>query len=71
MYRYILEDFSEQKALGRLKEFTKYFAQNFLFGHVLKTNVNNALTVKSAYDVATEFLLKDPITSLNPSVTGL
>jgi len=71
MYRYILEDFSEQKALGRLKEFTKYFAQNFLFGHVLKTNVNNALTIKNMYDVATEFLLKEPIISQNPSVTGL
>jgi tRNA-dihydrouridine synthase len=32
---YVLEDFPEEKALGRIKQFTSYFCQNFTFAHTL------------------------------------
>ncbi|MDR1727914.1 MAG: tRNA-dihydrouridine synthase [Acidobacteriota bacterium] len=35
LYRYTLEDFPPEKAIGRMKEFTAYFSQNFFFGHEL------------------------------------
>jgi len=71
MYRYVLEDFPEEKALGRLKEFTKYFAQNFLFGHELRVKVQNALNLNEMYEVANEFLAKNPTLTQFPSVSGL
>jgi tRNA-dihydrouridine synthase len=71
MYRYVLEDFTEEKALGRLKEFTKYFAQNFLFGHVLRVKVQNALNLNDMYNAAIDFLGNNPAVTLYPSVSGL
>ena len=71
MYNYVLEDFPQEKALGRLKEFTKYFAQNFLFGHELRVKVQNVLNLNEMYNVATKFLKKNPALTKYPSVSGL
>ena len=46
----------EERQLGRLKEFTTYFSQNFPFGHTLWRNVQNAKSVKEALTKAKEFL---------------
>jgi len=35
LYHYTLEDLPPERALGRLKEFTAYFSNNFFFGHEL------------------------------------
>ncbi len=34
-FNYTLEDFPKEKAIGRIKEFTIYYAKNFFFGHEL------------------------------------
>jgi len=46
----------EERQLGRLKEFTTYFSQNFPFGHTLWRNVQNAKSIEEALVKAKEFL---------------
>ena len=47
----------EERQLGRLKEFTAYFAQNFQFGHTLWRLVQNANSVAEALNRARSFLI--------------
>ena len=70
-YGYVNEDFPPQRAIGRLKEFTKYYACNFSFGHQLATAVQNAQTIEGLYDKAMRFLEANPKTVEKPSVVGL
>ena len=35
LYRYTLEDLPPERAIGRMKEFTAYYSENFFFGHEL------------------------------------
>ena len=70
-FGYVNEDFPPQKAIGRLKEFTKYYACNFSFGHQLTTAVQNAQSLEVLYDEAMKFLKADPKTVEKPSVVGL
>ncbi|HSW64554.1 MAG TPA: tRNA-dihydrouridine synthase family protein [Dissulfurispiraceae bacterium] len=49
------ELFSPERRLGRLKEFTHYFAKNFTFGHRLATRVQSSPTVDEARDRAARF----------------
>jgi len=53
--RLLEEHFPPERRLGRLKEFTIYFARNFQFGHNLATRVQNASTMNEAKSVAGEF----------------
>ncbi len=46
----------EERQLGRLKEFTAYFAQNFKFGHTLWRSVQNASSVEESLEKARLFL---------------
>ena len=71
MYAYILEDFEEPKALGRLKEFSAYYARNFFFGAHLQTAIQSAPDCNAIYERATAFLSTNPQVSLNPSVSGI
>jgi tRNA-dihydrouridine synthase B len=70
-YSYVLEDFSKEKALGRIKEFTKYFAQNFMFGHELASRVQSAQSLDILYERALVFLNSHPAITRNPAVAGL
>lgn len=70
-YGYVLEDFPKEKAIGRLKEFTKYFAQNFQFGHELASRVQSAQSLESLYERALAFLNSNPVVTQRPSVAGL
>ncbi len=47
----------EERRLGRLKEFTAYFAQNFQFGHTLWRLVQNATSVDEALEKTRSFLI--------------
>lgn len=49
------ENFPPEKRLGRLKEFTHYFASNFHFGHTLASKVQASETVDEAKERAREF----------------
>ena len=47
--------FPPDRQLGRLKEFTHYFARNYLFGHTLAYGVQRARSVEQALEFAREF----------------
>jgi len=51
------ERFPVERRLGRLKQFSHYFAQNFQFGHLLATAVQNSPTMAEAKRRAEEFFL--------------
>ncbi len=71
LYRYVLEDFPVEKALGRIKEFSKYFAQNFLFGHEFYRGVQAASSLNAVYANALRFLEATPTVTNHPTVSGL
>lgn len=56
LYRYTMEDFPPERAYGRLKEFTAYFAQNFFFGHELHKGIQKATTAAGIREAAMVFL---------------
>ncbi len=60
LYRYTLEDFPPERAYGRLKEFTAYFAQNFFFGHELHKGIQKATTAAGIREAAMAFLEGKP-----------
>jgi tRNA-dihydrouridine synthase B len=70
-YRYVLEDFPKEKAIGRIKEFSKYFAQNFLFGHEFYRGIQSAPSHEEIYKNALRFLNGDPKVTKHPTVKGL
>ncbi len=51
----LIERFRPEKRLGRLKQFTHYFAANYHFGHHLASGVQNSLSMEQANEVAEEF----------------
>jgi tRNA-dihydrouridine synthase B len=48
----LIEHFRPERRLGRLKEFTHYFAKNFQFGHLLATRVQSSTSVDEARERA-------------------
>jgi len=54
--RYTVEDFPPEKAIGRMKEFTAYFAQNFFFGHELFKESRRARDIEELRAGAFRFL---------------
>jgi tRNA-dihydrouridine synthase len=70
-YRYTTEDFPSEKAIGRIKEFSAYYARNFFFGHEFYRAVQGSKTLDEAYDSAMAFLTKNPRISQNLSVAGV
>ncbi|HSW40546.1 MAG TPA: tRNA-dihydrouridine synthase family protein [Acidobacteriota bacterium] len=60
LYRYTLEDMPPERAIGRLKEFTSYFAQNFFFGHQLYRTCLKARGVAEIRNAALLFLNSNP-----------
>jgi nifR3 family TIM-barrel protein len=57
----LLDRFAPQRRLGRLKEFTHYFATNYAFGHNLAVKVQTADSVGQAWQRAMEFLGRNDI----------
>lgn len=60
----LCERFAPERRLGRLKQFTGYFASNFQFGHHLRSAIQNSLTLDEAlyrskkfFDAAEEALV--------------
>ena len=64
-YRYTLEDMPEERAFGRLKEFTFYFAKNFFFGHEMFRLIQRAKHSGEILQAVRGFLGRGP--QLNPS----
>ncbi len=52
------ESFSPERRLGRLKEFTHYYAANYKFGHTLVTKVQGATTMEAAVKRAEKFFIR-------------
>ena len=67
-YDYLLEDFSEQDALAPLKLFSRYYAQNFAFGHTMYTATRNAPTVDLLREVAVQFMSANPAIKATPTL---
>lgn len=58
----LVQRFLPERRLGRLKEFTHYFAKNYFFGHHLAAKVQASLTLEEAWERALEFFAEnDPI----------
>jgi tRNA-dihydrouridine synthase B len=70
-YEYTCEDFRPEKAVGRLKEFTAYFARNFVYGHELFRKVQPAPDLPTLKKRALEFLSASPAVEKKPSVMGI
>ena len=70
-YKYTLEDFPPEKAIGRLKEFSTYYARNFFFGHELYSAVQGAKSLEETYNAAMAFLNNNPKVCRNISVAGI
>ncbi|ERP31045.1 tRNA-dihydrouridine synthase family protein [Chitinivibrio alkaliphilus] len=59
-FRYVREDFHDSQGLGRMKIFTRYFAQNFRFGHTLYGKAMGSTSMDELYHVCMAFLEKEP-----------
>ncbi len=70
-FEYVNEDFPPEKAIGRLKEFTKYFSCNFFFGNELKRLSQGAPSLDSLYERAIGFLEANPRIVTRPGVSGI
>ncbi len=62
-YRYTLEDMPAERAFGRLKEFTFYFAKNFFFGHEMFKGIQKARNAEEIREAAHRFLEGGPALS--------
>jgi len=51
--------FSPERRLGRLKEFTHYFARNYTFGHHLAAAVQSSGSIDQAWERAYDFFRKN------------
>lgn len=60
LYSYINEEFIQTRAIGRVKQFTTYYSQNFVFGHTLYSEIINDNNLESIYTKANTFLEKNP-----------
>jgi tRNA-dihydrouridine synthase len=59
-YRYALEDFSKEKAIGRIREFTAFFSENFFFGHELFRISRSAKNLEELHTRVGAFLQSNP-----------
>jgi tRNA-dihydrouridine synthase len=55
----LAESFAPERRLGRLKEFTHYFAQNYAFGHTLASAVQGSRSVEEAMERAGAFFARN------------
>lgn len=55
---FLQKRFAKERRLGRLKQFTHYYAKSFKFGHQLSTVIQNSSTMEDALEHASEFFNK-------------
>ncbi len=55
----LVERFQPDRQLGRLKEFTHYFAKNYFFGHHLASKVQTSGSMREAWTRAVEFFAEN------------
>ena len=70
-FDYTLDDFRPEKAIGRIKEFSAYYARNFKFGHELFKRAQGAESLDILKKRANEFLAAGPEVTKEPSVMGI
>jgi tRNA-dihydrouridine synthase len=64
----LVQRFLPERRLGRLKEFTHYFARNYFFGHHLAAQVQSSLSLEEAWSRAEAFFAaNDPLGGGLPS----
>jgi tRNA-dihydrouridine synthase B len=66
-FLYVNEDFEPTRAIGRIKEFTAWYARNFFFGHNLFVAVQGAPTLEDVRERAMAFLTRSPQLAENPT----
>jgi len=66
-YHYAIEDFPPEKALGRIKEFSSYYAQNFFYGHEFYRAIQGSKNLTQLYENGLLFLDKEPMLYQNIS----
>jgi len=71
LYAYVREDFAPERAIGRIKEFSAYYARNFFYGHEFLKGIRNASTLDDAYEKGMRFLDAKPRLVAQPSVAGI
>ena len=62
--RELTERFRPERRLGRLKEFTHYFAENYLYGHHLAAGVQTSNTMNEALQRAEAFFERNASSGL-------
>jgi tRNA-dihydrouridine synthase len=70
-FRYVAEDFPRDRRLGKIKEFSSYYARSFFYGHELFRRVQSAGDLDTAHRRATGFLARGPRTVRTPALDGL
>ncbi len=71
LFGYVCEDFPPEKAIARIRIFTKYYAQNFHFGHGFHMAIQNAPTLEAMLERANAFFARSPAVHPEPSLMGL
>lgn len=71
MCEFVLEDFTPERAIGRLREFTEFFSRNYAFGNTLYSAVRTATTIEQARERAQAFFDNAPTLCAQPSIAGL
>ncbi len=70
----LVERFPSGRCLGRMKEFTHYFAENYFFGHHLASRVQSSQSVEEAWRRAMAFFMENDadqkVPDLLPLITG-
>lgn len=54
-FELLIERFSQERRLGRLKQFTHYFARTYTFGHHLASAIQSSATMEQAHERAVFF----------------
>lgn len=62
LFSYVSEEFRPERAIGRMKQFTTYYGQNFKFGHTLYSSMINVKSLDEIYSAANRFLETEPET---------
>ncbi len=62
LYDYVNEEFIPTRAIGRMKQFTTYYGQNFKFGHSLYSSMINLKNLDEIYSAVNRFLESKPET---------
>lgn len=69
-FNYIADDFRPEKAFGRIKQFSSYYARNFVYGHQFFKAIQGAKDLVTIKTRALEFLSRGPELEKAPSVMG-